>query len=308
VNAANSGFLHVIAAEHVMAEVASHHVEWATDRGETPERFWEVWSSLYVPLIRVVPSVESDVFINPELDRLALLSEKDNDDRPSAELAILLKGVFLSEDLPATDAVYGGLRSKEDLHAWRQTLGAGGDAGVLRSIFDAGEVSLRLLGGGIVGVARAISKAPPWAQFLIAGAAIAVSFALTARSTKVNSGPANAETRPVKESLAMAAEVILGMADAYSEARQKLIRAEPVQADWESMSAALATNAFVVRAVSYALARMGSSDSSAAEISALLRTFGVSISPSSLRATLRSERIFFEVRRGRWTLGKVPSA
>jgi hypothetical protein len=225
VNAANSGFLHVIAAEHVMAEVASHHVEWATDRGETPERFWEAWSSLYVPLIRVVPSVESDVFINPELDRLALLSEKDNDDRPSAELAILLKGVFLSEDLPATDAVYGGLRSKEDLHAWRQTLGAGGDAGVLRSIFDAGEVSLRLLGGGIVGVARAISKAPPWAQFLIAGAAIAVSFALTARSTKVNSGPANAETRPVKESPAMAAEVILGMADAYSEARQKLIRA-----------------------------------------------------------------------------------
>jgi hypothetical protein len=54
VNGANSGFLRLFCAQHVVAEVWEHSLEWS-ERGQVaPAAFESSWQSEYLPLIRVV--------------------------------------------------------------------------------------------------------------------------------------------------------------------------------------------------------------------------------------------------------------
>jgi len=80
---------------------------------------------------------------------LLCLREKQQaarDDIPSVTLALLLQAFYLSEDKSACEAVYGVRFSSEEVRRWLEVLRAGGDAGVIGSLFQATALLTGLFG------------------------------------------------------------------------------------------------------------------------------------------------------------------
>ncbi|MCL5047579.1 MAG: PIN domain-containing protein [Firmicutes bacterium] len=173
VNGANSGMLRLFCARHVLEEIKEHHQEWCETADVDVTAFAQLFNASYAPLLRVVHQVPEGLLSAEEQDRVETLRGQDPDDIPSVTLALLLRAFYMSEDRKAIRAVYGREFSREEVRAWREVLSAGGNAGVIGSLFQAGAMLTGGLGIGIWGIFDKLTGSfSPWLKVLIAAALI----------------------------------------------------------------------------------------------------------------------------------------
>lgn len=297
VNAANAGFIRLLCASHVIGDVDDHFQEWSKQAGVESLQFEAIWVAQYVPLLRMVAAVPGGLLSSGENERLDKFAEIDRDDIPSVTLSVLIEGFYLSQDGPATTAVYGEPRDQDELKRWRSALAAGGDAGVLQLMLDASVMAARLAQLGVGGMVSIVRGLPVWLQVAITGAA--------------TMGGVYAATRidvDRSQGLREAAARLLRLLAAVSEVRQDaMVRFAHVRAPAPTMGALaeqLDASEILTRAVLRHLSRSRRSNLSAAEIARALPSLPVAQSERRVREALRSQEAAKQVTPGRWQLGE----
>ena len=161
VNAANAGLIRLFCGGHVACEVLEHHERWSREGGIAPAVFTELWINNYAPLLRLVSEPPVGLLTDEEEGRVAALRARDEDDVPSVALALLLGAFFLSEDGPATTAVYGERRDNDELRGWRSALSAGGDAGTMVQGLEATAMLVEAVRRGMVAATDLATRGRP---------------------------------------------------------------------------------------------------------------------------------------------------
>lgn len=133
---ANVGAFRLFVAQHVIDEIYEHGDRLAALKGGEPERFFQAWEEMYLPLIRRVDDWEVllDLLTPQERQRIDMLRSRDPDDVPSACLSLVLGGFYFSEDRYALEAVYGSDADFELHHQWVDILKVGGDSFALDNL------------------------------------------------------------------------------------------------------------------------------------------------------------------------------
>ena len=294
VNAANEQFIRAFCARHVVEEVLEHSAKWAeaSPMSVPVEAFRTRFFGEYLPVLRVVPDdgIPHGWLSREEAARLAQLVRKDADDVPSAMLALALRGLYVSKDGPALEAVYGDTWQLAAQRQWLDLLKASGDAGQLRRMLFSAGAGAQLVGYGAVAVARSSYEAlgPP---SLICGGAL-----VWAAQRWIRQPSAMAFRATVRR-----AGKVLGEAVTLMEARRReLDGALPPPPEWEPGEAP--ADALVGRGVLQRLAREPSGEASAHELTEKLAVSMV-CDDRHLRGLLRTATCFREVDRGRWQVG-----
>jgi predicted nucleic acid-binding protein len=301
VTAANSGFIRLFCARHVLDEVVEHHARWAHEKGVPIEAFVSLWDRHYAPLLRLVAEVPDGLLGPEESRRVEELRQVDPDDIPSVTLALLLEAFYLSEDGPATTAVYGREHPSEELRAWRRVLQAGGDAGLLGSMFEGATA----LASGFAGEMRnqLSRRAGGWSRGFRLGVGAAVLGGTGILAHRLLS----IRQRDVREVIRRAAEAAAALRDEHTSALEQLRAAQPTTPSWAELGAAVAAENVLLRACLRCLARSQRSGGSAVELAERLPALPVAQGQAKVRALLRSQPCFIEVSRGRWQLGSALS-
>lgn len=297
VNGANAGLIRLFCASHVVGEVAEHYEDWSCQANVDPLQFEAVWAKCYIPLLRLVATVPTNLLSVAELDRIRVLVQIDPDDVPSVALALLLEGFYLSQDGPATTAVYGGQRDRDELARWRLALAAGGDAGMLRSMLDASVAAARLAHLGIGGTVSSVRRLPPWFQGALA---IGVAGGGVYAATQLDAEPRQRLQGVATEMFRQLAAAAVVHHDAIGQMGRVRAPAPSIQVLKEELDA----SAFLTRAVLRQLSLSRRSHLSAEEIARVLPNLPVAHSEGCVRAALRSQTTAWQVERGRWQLGE----
>lgn len=297
VNAANTGFIRLFCAAHVVGEVADHFEEWCDQTGVEVARFESVWTTHYLPLLRLVAEIPQGLLSANEEKQIGILARTDPDDVPSATLALLIGGFYLSEDIPATTAVYGRSRTPEQLREWRQALAAGGDAGAIYSMFEAAIVAARLAGMGLGGLISAGRALPPWLQGVAAATAATGAFHAWQNFDVEH-----------RKGLARLLEQLLHGIATMSEIHQgATIQLDAVCAAMPSMEDLLRDRSaqdVLTRASLRELARSRCGILSASEIAQVLPRLHVPHGEGKIREAMRGQSCATEASPGRWQLGE----
>lgn len=296
VNAANTGLLRLFCASHVVNEVAEHYAEWSIDVGIEATDFESVWRTQYVPLLHLVTTVPTDLLTRDEKGRIDALALKDPDDVPSATLALLIGGFYLSEDGPATAAVYGEARTRRELKKWRATLAAGSNFGAMSAIFEALALVAELARSGLSGLASTLTRAPAWVLAIAAGAGLAGAL-LT------NSHPDASSSRRLRANLMRVLELLAAAGGAYQADLAEFTRACAPRPSTELLVRDLSSIQVLKRVVLCELAKSRHSRRSVAEITQALPVLPVAQSEGRVRYALRDQTVATQMQRGRWQLG-----
>jgi predicted nucleic acid-binding protein len=295
VNATNAGYLRLFCARHVLDEVAEHYVEWCSQAKIAPSRFQETWVQNYVPLIHLVPTLPNNLLSSNETRRIEELKRVDSDDVPSVTLALLIGGVYLSQDGPATTAVYGEGRTQNELQKWRAILAAGGNVGTFSSLFEASILLGRLARGGLGGLAGMFAASPPWLQGIFVGAAGATLGGLSSlESTR---------SFPLRDVAWRMFKLIVAASAEYESAMLHLQRACAPAPPLLQLAQERTSSQLLTRVVLHELARSRHGLLSAVEIARMLPDLPVAQSEHRVREVLRSQTSARERQRGRWQLG-----
>lgn len=297
VNAANGGLVRLLCAQHVVDEVDEHSARWAASGPVPFDLFRHVWLNEYLPLIRVIqPHPAHLMLLSPaEAKRMGTLAAKDDDDVPSATLALLLEAFYLSNDRPALTAVYGEDADLTEHAQWVEILKAGGDAGELGKMVTFTANLSVLAGSGIIGgIKRLASATSPW---LLIAAGVFATWRLVAAS--------DATKQSLRQAGASALTYILAAYLAYEEVRTKFAQATPAAPSWAALAETNPPAAVLARACMHTLARSTRNDLSAEELARQLPNLDVPQGEAKVRGLLRGMDCFTEVRRGRWQLGAV---
>lgn len=298
VNAANAGFLRLFCADHVVGEVAEHFEEWSMHTNIDPARFEAVWVTHYLPLLRVVRTLPVGLMSRDEQRRVEDLVSVDPDDVPSVVLTLLVGGFYLSQDGPATTAVYGHARPQAELRQWRGALAAGGDAGAIFSVFEASYLSIRLVGMGLGGMFSAIRGLPAWLQGAIIGTVAAGG---THAWASVDADRAQGLRDAVDRMLYLVAAVVDTRQVAIARVEDVCAPAPTVEALVEELTACQV----LTRACLHQLARARSGVLSAAQLAeALPDELAVAKGESRVREALRSQLCARQPKAGFWQVGE----
>ena len=297
VNGANSGMLRLFCARHVLEEIKEHHQEWCETADVDVTAFAQLFNASYAPLLRVVHQVPEGLLSAEEQDRVETLRGQDPDDIPSVTLALLLRAFYMSEDRKAVRAVYGREFSREEVRAWREVLSAGGNAGAIGNLFQAGAMLSGGLGIGIWGIFDKLTGSfSPWLKIFIAAALIGGGGYLYLQMP---------EERRVgfRNVIGQAFRVAGAFSAEYVEATARVNRALPAVPSREQLAGEQQPRNVLTRACVHALAR-AQGDQSAEELATLLPDLGVGQSAPLVREVLRKYPYCFrEVYRGRWQVG-----
>jgi len=299
VNGANSQMLRLFCALHVLEELHEHYREWCEEEDVPVAKFVKHFMTSYAPLLRAVRQVPDGLLSTEEQDRVEILRVNDPDDIPSVTLALLLRAFYVSEDLKACRAVYGREFSSDEVRAWREVLRAGGDAGVVGSVFQAGAMVTGALGIGVWGLFDKLTGGlNPWLRLLIAGVAIGGGGYLYHRVPE--------ERREgMRNGLAQALNVAAAFSAEYVAATTRMNRALPTMPSWEELVGEQQRQNVLTRACLHALAR-ARGHQSAVELAELLPSLGVGQSASLVREVLyRYPGCFEPIYTGRWQVGRA---
>ncbi|MCL2612356.1 MAG: PIN domain-containing protein [Nocardioidaceae bacterium] len=298
VNAARAGLFRLFCAGHVASEVLKHHERWSGEGKIDAARFTDVWVRDYAPLLHLIPSPPEGLKTHAEEARLAALRAKDPDDVPSATLALILGAFYLSEDGPATTAVYGERRHNDELRAWKNALSAGGDAGTIALGLQTTVVLVDALRSGLIGIAALTTRGVPvWLKgLLLAGVAGVGGYQLH----KLDSSQRRRTVDALKGLAAFGGAVALE----YTEAGVKLDRVYAPRPDLSVLMQERGADAALHRATLQILATSRSNWLSAAEIAASPSLLQVAQAEKKVRRLLRAQSSAIEIGRGRWQLGE----
>lgn len=299
-NCANSQALRVFCSQHVIEEVVEHREIWST-KGNPPvgdDEFLRRWDE-YLRLVRVVPDdAIPDSWLSPaEHARIAVLAQKDRDDIPSVKLALVTRGLYLSRDADALQAVYGCDADRLDNSKWLERLKAGGDAAELAGL---------LHGTGTVGYMAAAGVFTGGRRLYQAGGLPGLGLMVAA-----GYGAWRWIRHPSREGIRNGLGQFMALVGEIAEhenARQGHFDAALPQAPLqEELLASTTHEAVVGRACIFALVRAPRGHLSAQELAAQLRPT-LRCSDALVRSVLRDTPCFVEVYRGRWQVGAVHSA
>jgi predicted nucleic acid-binding protein len=178
---ANSGTFRLYCAEHILQEVFEHSERWAFECHVAHDAFLECWERQFLPIFRLVRTRSLRKLLSPKerqrIDQLA-----DQDDAPSAMLALTIGAFFLTEDRDARLAVYGVYANPEERRRWLAPLMSGGDAGELWKFILTATAIPTLAMSGIWKLGRWLNERSPWTL----GAAFASATFLAARISREN--------------------------------------------------------------------------------------------------------------------------
>jgi hypothetical protein len=269
-----------------------HSDEWTNGSEVSQTDFLRRWLLEYLPVIRVVPDEAiPDSLLSPEeTARTNVLAQIDHDDVPSVKLALVLGALYLSNDSPALQAVYGSNADLTEHAEWLEVLKAGGDAGELGRMVHVTIAILAFLGSGVIAGAKRVAAAVgPWG-FVLLGLAAALLLQRTSDNTR----------QRLKSAAAIVGTALLQVYAAYQAVLIRFERAAPTIPGWDALAATNDPAAVLTRACLHTLARSPMSDRSAKELAQQLPWVGVAQGEAKVRHTLRSHGCFFEVWRGRW--------
>lgn len=298
VNGASSQMLRLFCARHVLEEVREHHEEWCDNAKVPAETFVRRYNAAYAPLLRAVRQVPEALLSTEEQARVERLRVEDADDIPSVTLALLLRAFYMSEDLRACRAVYGREFSSDEVRAWREVLSAGGDAGVVGSLFQLGAMITAGLGMGAWGVFDKLTGGlNPWLRLAIAGVLVSGGGYLYHRMP--------AERREgIRNGFGQALNVAGAFTAEYFAATSRMNQALPKGPSWEQLASEQQRRNVLTRACVHALARAPRGHHSAVELAELLPPLGVGQSAPLVREVLYKYPGCFEaVYSGRWQVG-----
>lgn len=298
VNGANSQMLRLFCAKHVFEELNEHYREWCDEADVPVGSFVERFKTSYAPLLRAIAEVPEGLLSAEEQSRVEVLRGVDPDDIPSVTLALLLQAFYLSTDIHACEAVYGGHLSTEEVQQWLAVLRAGGDAGVIGSLFQAGAMLTGLLGQGLWGAFDGLTRGlNPWVRLAIAGIIVGAGAYLYRRQPEEH-------RQSFRTGLWRALEVAGAFTGEYLEATTRLGRSLPAAPDWERLADEQRRDHVLARACLRELARARSGHLSAVELAELLPRLGVGQSAPKVREVLRARPgCFDQVYPGRWQVG-----
>lgn len=297
VNGANSQVLRLFCARHVLEELHKHYREWCEKEDVPVTKFVKHFKTSYAPLLRAVRQVPDGLLSTEEQDRVEVLGVDDPDDIPSVTLALLLRAFYMSEDLKACRAVYGREFSSDEVRAWREVLSAGGDAGVVGSLFQVGAMLTGALGMGVWGLFDKLTRSlNPWIRLLIAGVVIGGGGYLYQRMPE--------ERRDgVRNGLGQALNVAAAFIAEYVAATTRMNRALPAAPIWERLAGEQQRRNVLTHACLHTLGR-AQGHLSAVELAELLPSLGVGQSAPLVRQVLYKYPGCFEsVYSGRWQVG-----
>lgn len=299
VNGANAQMLRLFCARHVLEELQEHYREWCEEEDVPVAAFVKHFKTSYAPLIRAVRQVPDGLLSTEEQARVEVLRIEDSDDIPSVTLALLLRAFYMSEDLKACRTVYGRKFSNDEVRAWREVLRAGGDAGVVGSLFQVGAMVTGALGVGLWGLFdKATGGLNPWLRSLIAGVLVLGGGYLYHRMPE--------ERRDgIRSGLGQAFSVAGAFTAEYVAATTRMNRALPAVPSWEELACEQERRNVLTRACLHALAR-AQGHQSAVELAELLPSLGVGQSVPLVREVLNKHPGCFEsVYSGRWQVGRA---
>lgn len=298
VAAANRGSLRLFCAQHVIDEVVRHSVKWTRGAGVSHVQFLRRWLLEYLPLIRIISSEAAELqgLLGPEEEaRIRQLSLLDPDDVPSACIALVLEGFYLSNDGDALRAVHGRDADLGQHADWLNVLMAGGDTGELGRILQLGFNVLQLLVLGVTSGTKHLARlASPWALLPL----VLLTAGLVMRSSSENK-------QRIGAFFASAGKVTLEIFAAHHKASVRFEEAAPATPSWQTLARTQHPDAVLTRACLHALARSPMSNLSAAELARELPVLDVAQGEDKVRRTLRKHSFFSEVWRGRWQVGCI---
>jgi predicted nucleic acid-binding protein len=297
VNGANSQMLRLFCARHVLEELHEHYREWCEEEDVPVTKFVKHFKTSYAPLLRAVRQVPDGLLSTEEQDRVEVLGVDDPDDIPSVTLALLLRAFYMSEDLKACRAVYGREFSSDEVRAWREVLSAGGDAGVVGSLFQVGAMLTGALGMGVWGLFDKLTGSlNPWIRLLIAGVVIGGGGYLYQRMPEKRRDG-------VRNGLGQALNVATAFSAEHVAATTRMNRALPAAPIWERLAGEQQRRNVLTRACLHTLGR-AQGHLSAVELAELLPGLGVGQSAPLVRQVLYKYPGCFEsVYSGRWQVG-----
>ena len=296
ITAANTGDYRLFAAQHVVDEVFEHAPRWCHEKGVELGAFLACWEQEYLPVIRVVdvsPSLLAMLNAG-ERGRVEEHRAEDADDVPSLTLAILLEGLYLSNDFPALRAVYGDRFAPAVHHRWVQLLQAGSDARQLAEFGHVGLTATNAIGAAAsAGVKRLVTATSPW---IIAPVVLAAAIALTHMSSQ--------SRRKLLDGTWEAVGVLAETHALQQHLASSFTEATPVGPSWEALAAELPPARVLGRACLHTLSRHAASNVSAEQLARALPNLGVAQSATTIRALLRTNAAFCQVWRGYWQVGR----
>jgi predicted nucleic acid-binding protein len=299
--------LRFLVPDHVVDEMKEHLPEWVG--GTDLARVQSIFDQHYVPILRVV-TVSPGPLFPEEAARLARLAEKDEDDVPTARLAMLLHAPVLTRDKPLLCAVHGEDADIEERAEWLRIALAG------RALSESDrEMWYTLLGleglahAGIAGIEQlvgAIQKLPPAVQLSIL---VGVGGAVILGRQSIADFLRTAGKRFL--------DAVTPMVTAWGKERE--LAYAWIQASRPPLEVPLSATgvptlppaepASLARGSLYALAR-ARIGLTPAQLASLLRTsFTIPATDAQVYAVLRTQPAFHPLPDGRWQVGRPwPSA
>lgn len=298
VTAANAGFLRMFCAEHVIEEVNEHSQRWAQEGRVKQTAFVDRWKEEYLRLIRCV-DVPNGLLTESEAKAVGELERIDNDDVPSATLARLLGGFYLSEDKRALEAVYGSELNFETHRAWVDAIRSGSNSAQITRASQAALIAPAILGEGLFGAWRFLYSKSPW--LLVSTILGLGGFGyLIWRS----------DQDKVKGALASLGDGLLAIGETVTAFRNYMLQCQaafsrvfPVVPNWQDMRGSHNGEQVLARHCLYSLAREPKGHLSAVEMHEGL-PFYIKGQQNTVRKVFREHPCFQEVMKGRWQVGR----
>ncbi len=296
VTAANQQIIRLFCSAHVIGEIFEHHAVFSSE-AKTPVRsedFLLRFVTEYMPLLRVVPDDGVPfAWLSPaELKRLATLASTDTDDIPSVNLALAIRGLYLSKDKPALRAVYGAESELAEHAEWLERLRAGGDAAELERFMDSTSRFTYMSGYGVVkGAQRAYDLIGPWSILLGAVGAYGL-WQLVGEQSR----------QSLRSGLGRFVEFCAELMMQQRAHEQHFDAALPSVPTLGELTLHNSTDDVLGRACLYALAREPDGHLSAQELAGKMRR-ELPCSDARVRAVMREVSSFSQVRPGRWQVG-----
>jgi hypothetical protein len=291
---ANSRTFRLYCAKHVLQEVLEHSERWAFECRVSHDAFLECWEREFLPLLRLVETRSLRELLSPkERERIDQLP--DQDDAPSAMLALTIGAFFLTEDGDARFAVYGVDANSEERRRWLAPLMSGGDAAELWKFILTATAVPTLTMGGIWKLGRWLYERSPWTL----GAAVASAMFLAMRISREN-------YRRIGEVFwQLSTYFVDGIIVPYNQSIERFNTMAPPIPSWADMVTTNERDAVLSRACLHQLARSRKSPMSARQLATELRTLGIGQGEKRVREILRRGNCFFEPYNGQWQLGRA---
>ena len=298
ISGANMRALRLYCTPHVVNEVYEKIAWWTEYRRIERTTFLAAWQNEYIPLLRCTPADGLEEMLLPnERGRIDALRHEDNDDVPAAIVAIAMGGLFLTEDKPAREAVYGAGQDPKVINDWLDTLRAGTDAAVLEEMM---HVAFAIPTFGVFAVAKGAESLHARSRLAFWVALAATAGAVGGSLFFLSKGKLEEVWDFVRGSATLFGERIMLP---HLEKDMRVSTALPPFPEWDGLVDTASRDAALARACLYKLVRARPSPKNAAEIAKILPSLNIGQKAPRIGKVLRRYAIFHEGKRGEWQSG-----